>query len=798
MTAVAVRLTVARQAEKEVAVIDNASRTKAVFTFFMLVVALVLLAIVWIGAVGSRSFFTVQLMFTWGTFLASVGLAAAVWRRRLLIYATSIALLLIGAASLQVLVLRPDPSVDPLLFHSGVWTHGPVPLRVGWARAAMGLVIVASGLALPFSIARRHNLALCALTVLRLSLWAGAFWQVAYFILDGRFERLTDRAAALVQVILAMAMVVSWSVLLPGDRRWLRTLTDSDRTVSMARFILPVAMVPVIGAYLTASGTRLGLFAPDVGLLLNVEISSVTLLLVGVAALRSLWRERRGRETLANALERSPVIVHSEDGRIEYWPRGCEALYEYTAAEAVGRRSSELLQTRFPTPVKDIEATLHRQGEWAGELSQITRSGRRIWVASRLVVDRPTSDPGLKIVETLTDITDLKRTGAALTATNDAFAQAVATYELGIVDYDAGTGRTSFSPELERILGVKPGALGSDQRVWMSLMASSDAQRVTGWFYEDVRNPTTRRTLTIKVRRADGELRDLQGMLRYSLSADGNLERIVGIYMDVTDQLRDRAEVAARGARLMELQSELTHTSRLSAMGEMAAALAHELNQPLTAVGNSVGAIELILQTDKPLDDKVRQRVLRAAKHAEVQAVRAGEIVRRLREFIARGEADTQAEDLNDLIDDAIALALPNPGAVQVQVRKSIASEAANVLADRIQIQQVMVNLIRNAVEAMREQDTPRILTIAATASDGMALIRVADTGVGVADEAVETLFSPFLSTKRDGMGVGLSICRRIVEAHEGKMWFQPAEGGGAEFRFTVPLISREAKYVGN
>jgi two-component system sensor kinase FixL len=281
-------------------------------------------------------------------------------------------------------------------------------------------------------------------------------------------------------------------------------------------------------------------------------------------------------------------------------------------------------------------------------------------------------------------------------------------------------------------------------------------------------------------------------MLRYRYAESGRCDYAVGIYMDVTRQVRDHREVAARGARLMDIQSELAHTSRLSAMGEMAAALAHELNQPLTAVGNSAGAIEMMLaDLEKPVDETLRQRVLRAARHAESQAVRAGEIVRRLREFISRGEADSRAEDLGELIDDAIALALPSPAAVGVSINKLIDVRARTVLADRIQIQQVIVNLIRNAVEAMRDQPGRKVLNIAATASDGMATIRVADTGCGISPEVARTLFTPFNSTKSGGMGFGLSISRRIIETHGGRMWHEEGVLHGAEFGFTLPLVAR-------
>jgi two-component system sensor kinase FixL len=240
----------------------------------------------------------------------------------------------------------------------------------------------------------------------------------------------------------------------------------------------------------------------------------------------------------------------------------------------------------------------------------------------------------------------------------------------------------------------------------------------------------------------------------------------------------------------------LAHVSRLSAMGEMAAALAHELNQPLTAVGNSVGAIEMMLTgSDKPIDDIARGRIVRAAKHAQTQAVRAGEIVRRLREFVSRGEADTKAENLERLVDDALALALPNPASARVEIRLELGRDARGILADRVQIEQVLVNLIRNAVESMRDQETQRILTIGSLVQQDMVAVRVKDTGPGVSSEVADRLFSPFQSTKADGMGVGLSICRRIVEAHGGRMWLEPSDDGGADFRFTLTLYRPEPNH---
>jgi len=255
------------------------------------------------------------------------------------------------------------------------------------------------------------------------------------------------------------------------------------------------------------------------------------------------------------------------------------------------------------------------------------------------------------------------------------------------------------------------------------------------------------------------------------------------------------AELAARGERLVLVQSELAHKARLSAMGEMAAALAHELNQPLTAAGTSVGAIELLLKgATKPVDEITLERVLRAARQAESQVVRAGDIIRRLRRFVSRGEVDAKPEHLPGLIEDAVALALPNPRSAGVDVRVNVEAGAECVLADRVQIQQVIVNLVRNAVEAMREQEKSKVITIDATVCGDMANVCVNDTGPGLTPEIAARLFSAFLTTKPEGMGVGLSICRHIVETHHGQMWCEPSNSRGANIRFTLPLSQGEPR----
>jgi two-component system, LuxR family, sensor kinase FixL len=256
-----------------------------------------------------------------------------------------------------------------------------------------------------------------------------------------------------------------------------------------------------------------------------------------------------------------------------------------------------------------------------------------------------------------------------------------------------------------------------------------------------------------------------------------------------TGFIRDLTERQQTEARLQELQSELVHISRLTAMGEMASALAHELNQPLTAIANYLKGSQRLL-ADEPGE---RLAMLRdAMDKAADQAMRAGQIIRRLRDFVARGEAERRVESAKKLAEEAGALALVGVKDQGVRVRFRFDPTVDLVLADKVQIQQVLLNLIRNAVEAMEGCARRELVISTAPADDGMITISVADTGAGVAPEMANQLFQPFVTTKRQGMGVGLSISRTIVEGHGGRISCEPNPGGGTILRFTLRAVSNE------
>ena len=256
----------------------------------------------------------------------------------------------------------------------------------------------------------------------------------------------------------------------------------------------------------------------------------------------------------------------------------------------------------------------------------------------------------------------------------------------------------------------------------------------------------------------------------------GSRRFFTGFARDLTD--RQKTET-----RLQELQSELIHVSRLTALGEMASALAHELNQPLSAIGNYLMGSKALLRRDEvPL-----ARVTEAVDRAGREALRAGAIIRRLRDFVARGETERRVESLTKIVEDASALALVGARDMGVHIRFALDPVVDRVLVDRVQIQQVIVNLVRNGVDAMAES-AERQLVVAVTASGGgMAEVSVADTGSGIPPDVRDQLFRPFVTTKPTGMGVGLSICRTIVESHGGKIWADDRKGGGSVMHFTIP-----------
>ncbi|MDE3820410.1 oxygen sensor histidine kinase FixL [Sinorhizobium meliloti] len=256
-----------------------------------------------------------------------------------------------------------------------------------------------------------------------------------------------------------------------------------------------------------------------------------------------------------------------------------------------------------------------------------------------------------------------------------------------------------------------------------------------------------------------------------------------------TGFIRDLTEREESAARLEQIQAELARLARLNEMGEMASTLAHELNQPLSAIANySHGCTRLL----RDMDDAVATRIREALEEVASQSLRAGQIIKHLREFVTKGETEKAPEDIRKLVEESAALALVGSREQGVRTVFEYLPGAEMVLVDRIQVQQVLINLMRNAIEAMRHVDRRELTIRTMPADPGEVAVVVEDTGGGIPEEVAGQLFKPFVTTKASGMGIGLSISKRIVEAHGGEMTVSKNEAGGATFRFTLPAYLDE------
>lgn len=253
-----------------------------------------------------------------------------------------------------------------------------------------------------------------------------------------------------------------------------------------------------------------------------------------------------------------------------------------------------------------------------------------------------------------------------------------------------------------------------------------------------------------------------------------------------TGFIRDLTERQESAARLEEIQNELARLARLNELGEMASTLAHELNQPLSAIANYAQGCTRLL---RDMDDTLASRMRDALEETSRQALRAGQIIRHLREFVTRGETDKVEEDIRKLVEEAGALALVGSREQGVRSVFEFGPDAKWVMADGVQIQQVLINLMRNGMEAMRDSEKRELVVQTSLDEKGWIVIEVADTGAGIPDEIAAQLFRPFMTTKPGGMGIGLSISKRIVESHGGEIAARKNEAGGTTFRFTLPAI---------
>jgi two-component system, LuxR family, sensor kinase FixL len=476
------------------------------------------------------------------------------------------------------------------------------------------------------------------------------------------------------------------------------------------------------------------------------------------------------------------IIGKTLDGTVTDWNSGAEAIFGYTAAEAIGKPLSMLLlagqedemvlileRIRAGERVEHYETRRRRKD---GEVIDVSLTISPIWDSNGQLLGA--SKVAREITLTKRALVDLQEREAHLRSVLATIPDAM------IVIDEIGVMR-SFSAAAERLFGYAAAeAIGQNVSILMPSPYREQHDTYLARYFATGQKRVIGRGRTVTGLRKDGSTFPMELAVGEMVSGDRHA---------FTGFVRDLTERQATQRRLQDLQSEVIHMSRFTAMGEMASTLAHELNQPLTAVASYLNGCRRLLDgSDSPQQPMLRDAIDRAAD----QALRAGQIIRRMRQFVARREGERQVEDLPRLIEEASALALVGVREAGIKVAFAFDPRVSFVLADRIQVQQVILNLMRNAIEAMQET-TRRELTIStAEQPDGMVEICVTDTGPGVAPEIASQLFQPFVTTKPNGMGVGLSISRTIVETHGGRLWAAPNPGGGTTFGLTLRALSKE------
>ena len=476
------------------------------------------------------------------------------------------------------------------------------------------------------------------------------------------------------------------------------------------------------------------------------------------------------------------IIGKTLDGIVTDWNRSAEVIFGYSAEEMIGKPITVLLPRGLEEEEQEILSRV-RKGEKLDhfETRRRCKDGRIIDVS---VTVSPVWDENGTLIgasKVARDVTAARAAQESLREREAHLRSVLDTVPDAMVVIDTRGIMQSFSATAERLFGysaeeavgknvsiLMPQPYRGHHDAYLSRYMATGERRIIGLGRLVVGQRKDGSTFPMEL--AVGEMRS------------GDRRFFTGFVRDLTERQQTQQ-------RLQDLQSELIFMSRFTALGEMASTLAHELNQPLTAAAAFLNGARRLLDGGKPGDAlHVRDGLEGAAE----QILRAGQIIKRLREFVARGETDRQPENLAKLIEEASALALVGAKETGAQVSFTFDPAVGFVMVDRIQIQQVILNLVRNAIEAMQEVEH-RELEISTRWIDPETVeIAVKDTGPGIAAEIAQNLFQPFMTTKAHGMGVGLSISRTIVEAHGGRLWAEPNPGGGTIFHMTLKSVEGE------
>jgi PAS domain S-box-containing protein len=521
----------------------------------------------------------------------------------------------------------------------------------------------------------------------------------------------------------------------------------------------------------------------------------------------------REQASLLN-LTHDTVFVRDMHDVITYWNRGAEDLYGWIREEAVGQVSHQLTQTIFPAPLEEINVELLRTGRWEGELVHTKRDGMQVVVASRWALQRDDQGRPGAILETNNDITERKRAEAKLRDNERRYRNIFETAGVSIWEEDFSQVKAAIDElKAQGVRDFRQYLAAHPEFVWQAISMvkivdvndatvrlfgaqSKDAllRSLRAIFTPETQDVFAAELVAIAEGRTSFEsetvLQNLQGdtltvLLTITFPPQpATLDSVLVSLTDITE--RRQAEEALRRA-----QAELAHVTRVMTVGELAASIAHEVNQPLTGVITNGNACLRWLGRTPPDLDEGREAVRRMIRDGS----RASEVMARIRTLLRKAEPQKTRLAINDVIGEVIALAESEVHRNRVVLKTDLAADFPPVLGDRIQLQQVLLNLMLNGMEAMRAvTDRSRELIIRSQPEETDAIrVAVQDAGVGIDPQDMDRIFTAFVTTKPEGLGMGLAISRSIIEAHGGRLWATPNAGPGATVQFTLPTSGEGA-----
>ncbi|ATI79990.1 hypothetical protein A6768_08205 [Sphingobium yanoikuyae] len=466
------------------------------------------------------------------------------------------------------------------------------------------------------------------------------------------------------------------------------------------------------------------------------------------------------------------TIVSTTDGVISNWDAGAERIFGLSAGDAVGRKRDEVLRPIFKDAIAQVEEDLATDGLWVGDVVYESVGGAPLQVRStmRLVQE---GDRSL-LVEGLLVLSARHQAQAERRRNEIGYleeAQRLA--KTGVFSWNMVSGEIYWSEETYRMCGIVPGTPLS-----IPLIAENVHPEDLPQFRIAVRSMMADCSGIDSQHRMihpNGSIRHIH-MIGHFLAQQPN--QFVGAVIDATERVTALAE-------LERLRAQFAHASRVATLGELAASIAHEVDQPLAAIATNAAAARRFLGHPEPDLERLRSLNERIGLNAR----RASDIVSRVRRMARRGETDLETLEFEAVIREAIAFVSHDLSNHQVALHLEMPEAPSLVVGDRVQIQQVIVNLLMNASQALGGvQDAPKAITVGCWADDGMLTVAVSDNGPGIAQDDLDRLFDGFFTTKKAGLGIGLSICRTIVEAHGGAIIARNQPAGGACFEFTLPV----------